>query len=121
MLGWRSNDFSFKLNYQSIRPADQNTGCKLTVWTCCVVESLYKLTAAHIGGNIYLYMAALCCLHGGLLGVNRRCDNWRGSCKVFMLHWVVNEHAFGEEDLWNQRISLLKATTDLTKITGRKM
>lgn len=52
MLGWGSNDFSFKLNYQSIQPADQNTGCEPAVRTCCVVESLYKLTAAHIGGNI---------------------------------------------------------------------
>lgn len=58
MLGWGSNDFSFKLNYQSIRPADQNTGCEPTAWTCCVVESLYKLTAAHIGGNISIYVSS---------------------------------------------------------------
>lgn len=58
MLGWGSNDFSFKLNYQSIRPADQNTACEPTVWTCCVVESLYKLTAAHIGGNISIYVSS---------------------------------------------------------------
>lgn len=58
MLGMGSNDFSFKLNYQSIRPADQNTACEPTVWTCCVVESLYKLTAAHIGGNISIYVSS---------------------------------------------------------------
>lgn len=52
-----SNDFSFKLNYQSIRPADQNTGCEPAVRTCWVVESLYQLTAAHIGGNVSLYVS----------------------------------------------------------------
>ncbi len=95
MEGLGSNDFSFKLNYQSIQPADQNTGCKPTVWTCCVVESLNKLTDAHIGGNIYLYVSALRCFHGGLLGVNKPCDNQRGSCRGFMLNWVVNEHFLG--------------------------
>lgn len=56
MLGWGSNDFSSKLNYQSIglqirtQPASQ-------LWTRCVVELLYKLTAAHIGGNISLYVS----------------------------------------------------------------
>lgn len=57
MLGWGSNDFSFKLNYQSIglqirkQPASR-------LWTRCVVESLYKLTPAHIGGNISLYVSS---------------------------------------------------------------
>lgn len=57
MLGWGSNDFSFKPNYKSIGPADQNRACEPTVWTCCVWELLYKLTAAHIGGNISIYVS----------------------------------------------------------------
>lgn len=65
-----SNDFSFKLNYGSILPADQNTACELTVWTRCALESLYKLTAKHIVRNIYLYVPAWHRMYGGMLGVN---------------------------------------------------
>lgn len=39
-------------------------------------------------------MSARRCMRDGLLGVNRPCDHQRGSCSVFMLNWVVNEHVF---------------------------
>lgn len=76
-----SNDLSFKLNYRSIHPADQNTACKLTVWTRCALESLYRLTAKHIVRNIYiyiyLYVSAWHCMYGGMLGVNSPCNHRR--------------------------------------------
>lgn len=48
----------FKLNYQSIQRAGQKTDCELAMRTCCAVELLYKLTAAHIGGHISVYVGA---------------------------------------------------------------
>lgn len=62
MRRWGSNDFGFKLNYQSILPADQNAGLEPAVRPRCAVESLYKWTAEHIAGNnVYLCVSAQCC------------------------------------------------------------
>lgn len=43
----------------------------------------------------------------------------RGSCRVFMLNWVVNEHVFCEEDLRNQKITFPEATTEPNQDCGK--
>lgn len=86
MLCSGSSDSGFKLNYQSIVPADQNAGCELAAFTCCVVELLYKLTAAHIRNTVYLQMSLRHGLRDGLLGVNGPCDIQRSSGRLFTLN-----------------------------------